>query len=82
MQMCFASGCTSFPYLDVCNWTVFEVCLHRGDRCHVFCAQAARGLLKQMQAEGQRPTPVTFNTLLRGYARRGRAGRQVTPCFS
>ena len=45
------------------------------------CAQAARGLLKQMQAEGQRPTPVTFNTMLRGYARRGRAGRQVSLCL-
>ena len=33
-----------------------------------------------MQAEGQRPTPVTFNTMLRGYARRGRAGRQVSLC--
>lgn len=38
--------------------------------------KAARGLLDQMQAEGQQPTPVTFNTLLRGYAARGRAGRQ------
>ena len=77
--MCFASGCTSSSHLDVCNWTGFEVCVHQGA---MWSAQAARGLLKQMQAEGQRPTPVTFNTLLRGYARRGRAGRQVICCFS
>ncbi len=39
--------------------------------------QAARGVLAQMQAEGQHPTAVTFNALLRGYAARGRAGRSV-----
>jgi len=34
--------------------------------------------MKQMEDEGQAPTVVTWNTLLRGYARKGRAGRTVS----
>lgn len=33
--------------------------------------------MQQMEDEGQAPTVVTWNALLRGYALKGRAGRTV-----